>query len=38
MHDLPARPDLDQLRHQAKDLLRAAKREDSGAAARIRAV
>ena len=38
MPDLPARPDLDQLRHQAKDLLRAAQRGDSGAAARIGAV
>jgi hypothetical protein len=35
---LPARPDLDQLRHQAKDLLRAAQRGDSGAVARINAV
>ena len=35
---LPARPDLDQLRHQAKDLLRAAKAGDAAAAARIRAV
>jgi ankyrin repeat protein len=38
MPDLPARPDLDQLRHQAKDLLRAAKAGDAGAAGRIRAV
>ena len=38
MPDLPARPDFDQLRHQAKDLLRAAQRSDSTAAARIRAV
>jgi hypothetical protein len=38
MPDLPARPNLDQLRHQAKDLLRAAQRGDSGAAVRIRAV
>jgi uncharacterized protein len=38
MPDLPARPDLDQLRHQAKDLLRAAQRGDPGALARIRAV
>jgi uncharacterized protein len=37
MPDLPARPDLDQLRHQAKDLLRAAQRGDSGAVTRIRA-
>jgi hypothetical protein len=35
---LPARPDLDQLRHQAKDLLRAAQRGDSEAVARINAV
>jgi ankyrin repeat protein len=35
---LPARPDLDQLRHQAKDLLRAAQRGDSEAVARISAV
>jgi hypothetical protein len=28
MTDLPARPDLDQLRHQAKDLLRAAQAGD----------
>jgi hypothetical protein len=38
MPDLPARPDLNQLRHQAKDLLRAAQRGDSAAVARIRAV
>ncbi len=38
MADLPARPDLGQLRHQAKDLLRAAQRGDIDAAARIRAV
>jgi hypothetical protein len=38
MPDLPARPDLDQLRHQAKDLLRAAQRGDLAAVARIRAV
>jgi len=38
MPDLPARPDLDQLRHQAKDLLRAAQGGDSGAIARLRAV
>jgi ankyrin repeat protein len=37
MADLPARPDLDQLRHQAKDLLRTAQRGDPDAAARIRA-
>jgi Ankyrin repeats (3 copies) len=35
---LPARPDLDQLRHQAKDLLHAAQRGDSEATARISAV
>ena len=38
MATLPARPDLDQLRHQAKDLLRAARAGDTTAAARIRAV
>jgi ankyrin repeat protein len=38
MPDLPARPDFDQLRHQAKDLLRAAQRSDPAAAARIGAV
>ena len=38
MPDLPARPDLNQLRHQARDLLRAAQRGGSGAVARIRAV
>jgi hypothetical protein len=31
MPTLPARPDLDQLRHQAKDLLRAAKAGDADA-------
>ena len=35
---LPARPDLDQLRHQAKDLLHAAQRADPEAIARIGAV
>jgi uncharacterized protein len=35
---LPARPDLDQLRHQAKDLLHAAQRGDPDAVARISAV
>jgi len=35
---LPVRPDLDQLRHQAKDLLHAAQRGDPDAVARIRAV
>jgi hypothetical protein len=38
MADLPARPDLDQLRHQAKELLRAAQRGDPEATARIRTV
>lgn len=38
MSDLPARPDLGQLRHQAKDLLRAAKRGDADAVARVHAV
>ncbi len=38
MADLPARPDLGQLRHQAKDLLRAAQRGDPEATARIRTV
>ena len=35
---LPARPDFEQLRHQAKDLLRAAQRGDAAAVARINAV
>jgi hypothetical protein len=38
MRYLPARPDLDQLRHQAKDLLHAAQGGDSEAVARINAV
>jgi hypothetical protein len=38
MADLPARPDLDQLRHQARELLRAAQRNNPEATARIRAV
>lgn len=38
MPDLPMRPDLDQLRHQAKDLLRAVKDGRAAAAARIAAV
>ena len=38
MADLPARPDLDQLRHQARELLRAAHRGDIEATARVRAV
>src|SRR5437764_6800779 len=35
---LPARPDLEQLRHQAKDLLRDANQGNANAVARIRAV
>jgi ankyrin repeat protein len=38
MPELPIRPDLDQLRHQAKDLLREARSGDDAAAVRIRAV
>jgi uncharacterized protein len=38
MPDLPARPDLGQLRNQAKDLLRAARDGDGEAIARIRTV
>jgi uncharacterized protein len=38
MPPLPPRSDLDQLRRQAKDLLRAAKSGDADALARIRAV
>jgi ankyrin repeat protein len=38
MPDLPARPDLEQLRHQAKDLLRDAQRGDPSALERIRVV
>lgn len=38
MADLPVRADLDQLRHQAKDLLRAAKAGDQRALARIEPV
>ncbi len=38
MTNLPARPDIDQLRHQARDLLRAARSGDQAAAARIGAV
>jgi ankyrin repeat protein len=38
MPTLPAKPDLDQLRHQAKDLLRAARSGDPGARRRIEAV
>ena len=32
-HHLPVRPNLDQLKHQAKDLRRALRRGDSGAVA-----
>jgi ankyrin repeat protein len=38
MPTLPANPNLDQLRHQAKDLVHAAKRGDAGALGRIQAV
>jgi ankyrin repeat protein len=38
MTNLPARPDIDQLRHQARDLLRDARSGDQAAAARIGAV
>jgi uncharacterized protein len=38
MPDLPARPNLTQLRHQAKDLLHAAQRGERDALARIRTV
>jgi len=38
MPDLPARPNLDQLRHQARDLLRAARAGDAAATQRIQAV
>jgi ankyrin repeat protein len=38
MPDLPERPDLEQLKHQAKDLLRAAKQNDERALTRIGAV
>ena len=38
MADLPARPSLDHLRHEARDLLRAAKSGDTAAVARVRAV
>ena len=38
MPDLPPHPDLDQLRRQAKDLLRAARRGDTDAVARLHAV
>src|SRR5262245_55967414 len=38
MPTLPANPNLDQLRHQAKDLLHAAERGDRDALRRIHAV
>jgi len=38
MADLPAKPSLDHLRRQARDLLRAARAGDTTAADRIRAV
>jgi len=38
MPDLPARPDLGQLRRQAKDLLRGARAGDAAALGRVRAV
>ena len=38
MPELPARPSLDYLRHEARDLLRAAQAGDPAAAGRIRAV
>jgi hypothetical protein len=38
MADLPARPSLDHLRRQARDLLRAAQAGDTAAAGRIRTV
>src|SRR5512133_3943264 len=38
MPTLPAHPDLEQLRHQAKDLLRAARAGDADALARIHRV
>ena len=38
MPALPPNPNLDQLRHQAKDVLQAAKRGDADARARIEAV
>ena len=38
MADLPARPSLDHLRRQVRDLLRAARAGDTTAAGRIRAV
>ena len=38
MPDLPPRPDVEQLRHQAKDLLKAAKRGDAEPLEQIRSV
>src|SRR5262249_18118268 len=38
MATLPAQPNLDQLRHQAKELLRAAQADEPGAIERVRAV
>jgi ankyrin repeat protein len=38
MPDLPARPDLEQLRHQAKDLLRSARDGDAESLTRLHAV
>ena len=38
MSELPDRPDLDQLRRQARELLRAATEDEPHARARIRAV
>lgn len=38
MAELPARPNLDQLRHQSRDLLRSAQKGDAEALGRIRAV
>jgi hypothetical protein len=38
MADLPARPNLDHLRREARDLLRAAQAGDSAAAGRVRAL
>jgi ankyrin repeat protein len=38
MADLPAKPSLDHLRRQARDLLRAAQADDAAAVGRIRAV
>src|SRR4051794_25548881 len=38
MPSLPARPDFQQLRHQARDLLRAAQSGDAAALTRVHAV